>query len=833
MSGAANKAVFLSYASQDAEAARRICEALRAAGVEVWFDQSELVGGDSWEAKIRKQIKECALFVPVISANTEARTEDHFRHEWLLAVERSRRMAEEKPFVVPVVVDATNEATASVPEKFRDVQWTLLPGGEVSVAFCVWLKNLLDGPAAPARIVARGESGGLGNVGGMPWSRGRATSGLAETQKLRRLAAIVFTDVVGYSARMQIDEAVTLALVQSDFEQMRRLCAQHGGQTLKSTGDGLLLCFASVVDAVTCALAIQVGFARRGGGALQHRIGVHLGDVYHQAGDIAGDGVNLAARLQTAAQPGTICVSDAVFGAVRGKVAMESVALAPLVLKNIAQPLPAHLIAPVGTRLAAGAPKPRDKTIAVLAFANLSRDPENEYFSDGISEELLNVLAKIPGLRVTARTSAFFFKGRNVPVPEIAQKLGVAHVVEGSVRKVGSRVRITAQLVDAADGFHVWSDNFDRELKDIFAVQDEIARLIAQNLQLKLSEDSRSVAVVNPEAYRLCLEGRQHVMMISDESLARAEALFEGALSQDPNFGPASAGLAYVWHVRTRLNQVATRYVTDDLARSELHARRALAADAGLGEAHVMLGAVSFMRGELEPAGKLFDHGMALTPNYEAGLDIQGFYLLRRGRPDLALAAAEKARRLNPYRWSSWDSLGLALGALRRFPEALDAFQHAESLVAAPVVKANAARTLADLGRHAAAVDKAREALDPAGKRGWHEGFASWSDGLAAWALAKAGAHDEAARVVQGLLAGPEPRRFAAGFAFAAMGEQERALALLADLHQFGVFVLCILLRETNEMNGDPRCRELLQRLGAAEAYETYLRVVREQVTKP
>jgi class 3 adenylate cyclase/tetratricopeptide (TPR) repeat protein len=173
-------------------------------------------------------------------------------------------------------------------------------------------------------------------------------------KQVRRLAAIVFTDVVGYSRRMQVDEAGTLALVQADLESMRRSCAQQGGQTLKSTGDGLLLCFDSVVDAVTCVLAIQAGFAGRGGDALQHRIGVHLGDVYRQDGDIAGDGVNLAARLQTAAQPGAICVSDSVFAAVKGKVAMEFLPLAPLVLKNIAQPLPAHLIAPVGTRLAAG-----------------------------------------------------------------------------------------------------------------------------------------------------------------------------------------------------------------------------------------------------------------------------------------------------------------------------------------------------------------------------------------------------------------------------------------------------------------------------------------------
>ncbi len=357
-----SRAVFLSYASQDAEAARRICEALRSGGVEVWFDaDGGLEHGDEWDAKIRRQIAECVFFVPLISANTQARLEGYFRIEWDLAAERARGVAAGVPFILPVVIDDTREADALVPERFRKVQWTRLAGGVVPPDVQARLLKLWShrlgvlaqgdgrGPAyqpPPLAPMAPGESRapGLGD----PGDGATAFGG-------RRLAAIVFTDVAGYSARMQTDEASTLALVQSDFDQMRRLCAQHGGQVLKSTGDGLLLCFDSVVDAASCAVAIQAGFAGRGPGALQHRIGIHLGDVYHQGGDVAGDGVNLAARLQTAARPGTICVSDAVYGAVKGKVAMESVALAPLVLKNIAQPLPAHLIAPVGTRLAARA----------------------------------------------------------------------------------------------------------------------------------------------------------------------------------------------------------------------------------------------------------------------------------------------------------------------------------------------------------------------------------------------------------------------------------------------------------------------------------------------
>ncbi len=360
----ANRAVFLSYASQDAEAARRICESLRSGGVEVWFDaDGGLEHGDEWDAKIRRQIKECVFFVPIISASTQARLEGYFRIEWDLAAERSRGVAAGVPFILPIVIDDTREPEALVPDRFRKVQWTQLPGGVVPPDVQArWIKLWshrvgvlahddgrthspvyappVSSPMAPGETRAPGLAG--------PVDGATAFGG-------RRLAAIVFTDVVSYSARMQADEASTLALVQSDFERMRRLCAQHGGQTLKSTGDGLLLCFDSVVDAVTCALAIQSGFAGRGTGALQHRIGVHLGDVYHQGGDVAGDGVNLAARLQTAAQPGTVCVSDAVFAAVNGKVAMESVALAPLALKNIAQPMAAHLIAAVGTRITAGA----------------------------------------------------------------------------------------------------------------------------------------------------------------------------------------------------------------------------------------------------------------------------------------------------------------------------------------------------------------------------------------------------------------------------------------------------------------------------------------------
>ena len=642
MNEPANKAVFLSYASQDAEAAKRICDALRAAGIEVWFDQSELVGGDAWDQKIRKQIKECALFLPVVSANTEARLEGYFRLEWKLAEDRSHLMAKGKAFIVPLAIDGINERDAHVPDSFLAVQWMRNENGAGPTA---WVKQ-----------------------------------------------------------------------VQS-----------------------LLGC----------------------------------------------DGF-------TSSSP---------------------------VLPNSAR-------AALGTRMPA-------KSIAVLAFANLSRDPENECFSDGLSEELLNVLAKISGLRVTARTSSFYFKGRNVPVPEIAQKLGVSYVVEGSVRKAGSRVRITAQLISATDGFHLWSDSFDRELQDIFAVQDEVAAVIAKNLHLKLDTAPRAKATVNPEAYRLLFEGRHAALKGSEDNLLRAEALFSAALALEPEFAPAFSGRAYVWHMRARLRMVAPQFVAEELAHAEANARLALQADESLGDPYLMLGSVALLRGQFGEAQASLARGLVLSPNSDAGRNINGFLYLNLGRPDLALVEMEAARALSPLEGGLIDTWGLALASCRNYADAVDAFERAAVLWAAPVIRANHALALVNLGRHHAAIEQARAALDPAGQRGWQDGFVSLAEGLAAWALAKAGARDEAEAVACRILAGPAERHYNAGFAFALLGRWEDALALWRALPPFVTFYLLAFISENLAIREDPRVRDLLIHLGALGAYETREKVLWERATKP
>ncbi len=628
MSGQSVGAVFLSYASQDAEAARRISEALRDAGVEVWLDQNELVGGDVWDGEIRRRIKECALFVPLISANTERRLEGYFRLEWRLADQRTQLMAQGKPFLVPVVTDDTAEDGARVPNSFIDVQWTRVTGSAGASQFARHVSGLLN----PAPL---------------------------------------------------------------------------------------------------------------------------------------------------------------------------AVAKPPL---NNARPDP--------------------RSMAVLAFANMSRDPENEYFSDGISEELLNILAKIPGMRVTARTSSFFFKNKNVPVPEIARQLGVAYVIEGSVRKSGHRVRIAVQLINAADGFQIWSDTFDRELQDIFSVQDEIAGLVARSLQLELKAKSAALRPVDPEVYRLCLAGRQLAIGAADESLRAAESSFNRAIEIDPDTAAAWAGLAYVWHMRARMRHVAAAFAPTELASAEQCARRALAVDPTMGEAEIMLGSLALLRGDLAAAEQALDRGLALSPNSETGLDILGFFQLRSGRPDLALDAAKKAHALNPFAWAPIDLCGLALWSLGRLDEAAAEFARAQPMAAPPIVRANRANVLAQLGRFDEAVAEARLALCAEARRGWQDSFNTVCDGSVALALAVAGVRDGAEELVEHILAGPSDRHYNAGYALIRLGRIDEGIALLHDMPQFVVFYLLTLLHGDPALESDRRWTELLLHLNANQASATRRRAL-------
>ncbi|WP_168107862.1 adenylate/guanylate cyclase domain-containing protein [Ramlibacter lithotrophicus] len=438
------------------------------------------------------------------------------------------------------------------------------------------------------------------------------------------LMAVVFTDVVGYSARMQQDESDTIRLVQLDFEEMRRCCAKHGGRCLNTMGDGMMLAFTSAADAVAFALEVQDLFAHRdpqanGHPSLQHRIGVHLGDVFRlESGQLAGDGVNVAARLETAAPPGGICISQAVHDIVKGKLALGATFAGERTFKNIATPvrvwhvhvvgraklarrLQSHFSAQRRKLVAAGAAamvaasslawwqwrsarSSPDRTLAVLPFTNLSDDKDAAYFADGVHEDLLTQLAMLRDLKVVSRTSVLEYRGRTRSMRQIASELGVAALVEGSVRRAGNIIRVTAQLIDARADRHLWARRYDRELKDIFAVQSELAADIAGALQVSLSGQERERLARMPtrsaEAYDLYL--RHQALLAAAWGLRPVSGhperldLLQRAVSIDPSFALAWARLG-AEHARAYSNGIDWSEARRELAHYAVGRALALA----------------------------------------------------------------------------------------------------------------------------------------------------------------------------------------------------------------------------------------------------------------
>jgi TolB-like protein/cytochrome c-type biogenesis protein CcmH/NrfG len=502
---ASTKAIFLSYASQDAEVARRICDALQALGLEVWFDQSALRGGDAWDASIRRQIKECALFVPVVSANTQAREEGYFRREWNLAVNRTLDMADDKAFLLPVVIDATIDVNARVPEKFREVQWMHLPAGEAPAAFAERVRRLLSGDEAPS----------------LPIAPPRA--------------------------------------------------------------------------------------------------------------------------------------------------------------------VPA-------TAAAAAAHEP--PSIAVLPFVNRSRDEEDEYFSDGLADELLNVLAKIRGLRVAARSSAFTFKGKGATVAEVGRALNVATVLEGSVRKAGSRMRISVQLVKVADGYQLWSETYDRTLEDIFAVQDDIAQAVVKELRATLlgeapgaksgQEVTAEVAAAvkgrgaDPEAHRLFLQARHFIDRTTREDTTKGIAYLNEALALEPEFALAWGELGRAYASEANWGWAIA---ADGFERAREAVARALALEPDLAEGHAVMGWVQMMLDrDWRGAEASYRRAVELAPGNAVVLHQASILAGSLGRLDEAVGLARRAVEQDPLSASAYFFFGLTLWTADRPAEAVAALRKALEL---------------------------------------------------------------------------------------------------------------------------------------------------------
>jgi TolB-like protein/Flp pilus assembly protein TadD len=517
-------AVFMSYASQDAEAARRICEALRAAGIEVWFDQSELRGGDAWDRQIRGQIRDCALFVPIISANSQARPEGYFRLEWDLADQRTHLMGRNRAFVMPVCIDATPEREADVPDSFLTVQWTRLPAGAEPAAFVERVQRLLSGEAFTTRGAA-------------------AAPGVA-------------------APRVQIPTS---------------------------------------------------GWPRR---ALMVGAAVV----------IAGAGGYLAVERPWISKPA-----------------------AP----------------------AAFAPPPH--SIAVLPFVNLSGDREQEYFSDGLTEEVLNSLAQINDLQVAARTSSFSFK-EHPDIVTVAHKLNVAAVLEGSVRRSEHTMRVTAQLINAVTGFHLWSKTYDRDVGDVLKLQTEIATAVAEALKVTLLGDVAQKIELggtrNPAAFDAYLRASKAVQSMHEErDIPTAIAAYTEAIRLDPNFALAFAGRSDALGIYAGAAATGAA-IRESFEKSERDARQAIALAPELAEAHLAL-AGAFENGTLDfaRASEEYERALALAPGNARVLRGSGGFAASMGHFESGIAALRRALVLDPLNRRSHNSLGYALYFGRRYAE--------------------------------------------------------------------------------------------------------------------------------------------------------------------
>ena len=532
-------AVFLSYASQDAEAAQKICEALRAAGIEVFLDQSELRGGDTWDQKIRREIRDCELFVPVISVNTASRLEGYFRLEWKLAVDRSHLMAAEKPFLVPVVIDATQQSNAHVPDRFREVQWTRLPGGDTSRTFVELVCRLLSG--------------------------------------------------------------------ESSLEQGAESAVAHAAAAIRRPAVSWWRSKAALLGTVA-VIVIALGYL-------------------------------VANRLVLSKREAVVAAPNAPAAQITSATTFHP---------------PAH-------------------SIAVLPFVNLSGDASQDYFSDGLTEELLNSLAQINELQVAARTSSFSFK-EHPDILSVAHKLNVGAVLEGSVRRSEHTVRITAQLINAVTGFHLWSKTYDRDLGDVLKLQTEIATAVAGALEVTLLGDIAAKVELggtrNPAAFDAYLRGANAYGATRDgKDMPAAIAAYTDAIRLDPHYALAFAARSMALTIYT--SNAARDAAREGFDKAKADARRSLELAPDLAQAHLALAIVWGYTLEFTQASDEYERALALAPGNAQVLRQSGLFAAFMGRFDVALAAIHRADVLDPVADPNRFYLGSALYAARRYEEAV------------------------------------------------------------------------------------------------------------------------------------------------------------------
>ncbi len=498
----------------------------------------------------------------------------------------------------------------------------------------------------------------------------------------RRLAAIVSADVVGYSRLMGVDEAGTLAGLRAHrAELIDALIDKHGGRIVKTMGDGLLLEFPSVVDATQCMIEVQLGMSERNAGVaderrITFRIGVNLGDIIIEGDDILGDGVNIAARLQEIAEPGGVAISTRVHDDVRDRLDTAFNDGGEQNLKNIARPVHVWRWSPgmTATRDLSEAATKEQPSIAVLSFDNMSSDPDHEFFADGMAEDIITALSKIPQMRVIARNSTFAYKGQAVDLRQVASELGVRYVLEGSIRSGGKRLRITAQLIDATDRSHVWAERYDRTIDDIFDIQDEITKEIVTALRVNLTDGEEAAVLArgtnDVEAWQLCVRAVELQYSFSSTGYLESRELSERALQRDPNYAYAWAVLGFTYWFDGRMGFTGGR--SEKFDRAAECAERAMALDDTVSWAIGLSAVVAASLDRPDEGVAIARRGVELYPGDANVRNFLSYALIHAGAFAEAVDHFRAALALNPFS-PSWYRSGLSrtLMMLDEFDEAL------------------------------------------------------------------------------------------------------------------------------------------------------------------
>jgi TolB-like protein/Tfp pilus assembly protein PilF len=500
-------------------------------------------------------------------------------------------------------------------------------------------------------------------------------------EKIRQLAAIMFTDMVGYTAMMQVDEQKAKQNRDRHRQVLKDKTQAHHGLILQYYGDGTLSVFGSAIEAVLCAVEIQTELQKDP--QIPLRIGLNIGDVVYDDDGIYGDGVNVASRIEAMSVAGGILISDKIYDEIKNHPELPAMSLGKFNLKNVKRSIEIYALANKGLKIPSatdikGKMNQTLSSIAVLPFVNMSIDPENEYFSDGITEELINALTKVGGLRVTSRTSSFAFKDKREDVRDIGKQLDVSTVLEGSVRKAGDRIRVSAQLINTSDGYHIWSEIYDRKLADIFEVQDELSKKIANTLREKLSiGDSKTPLVKsytqNIEAYNIYLKGIYYWNKWNPDSVKQSIEFFQKASELEPEFPLAYSGLSRAYSFLGATGFLPSK---SSYPKAKEYAMKALEIDDQLSDSHLTLAMVKFLFDwDWQGAEQCFKKAIELNPGSAETYQYYRMYLNVMGREEEAIAAAEKAVKLDPLSVNVLDSLADAYFHAGQYDRAIAQYQ--------------------------------------------------------------------------------------------------------------------------------------------------------------